>query len=347
MYFIKTESGQEGPFTPDELNARGISAATPVLQEGTDNWTTAGELEELKALLGISVSTEAPAPSAGITPSAETVAATAPEPSAPAATVAVAAAGKKTGSAVIGWILSFAVMAGAGYYVYQDIEKNNKPADSISTGLQTDSTSTEELTTSEATDSTTTTEIPVTDTTSFVSTEPVPESNTNLTTTANSADPAAVKKAEEEKKKLLAAQAKKKEDEKKRQLAEAKKKEAAAAAARETALRNNWARYVTVGSFKIEGDDKVKPFTIPVNNGYSVPLDKVTLRVDYLKKNKQVASETLMLTNVGANSTQTVQAGGNKKGHTANVYIVGITSSRLHFCYPVHNGNPDDPFYCK
>ena len=366
-YFIKNEAGQEGPFTLEELKTKGISAGTSILQEGTENWTTAGELAELKALFAapeagvpaaisettIPAENEIKTTTAATATTATTLAATAATPAPPPASAPVATAGRKTGSAVIGWILSFAAIGGTGYYVYQDMEKNKDAAADVTTIQQTDSVATQDVTTNDHLDTTATitTEFPLTDTAAVVTSEPATTNVTptsTLTTSTTTKDPVALKKAEEEKKKLLAAQAKKKEDEKKKLLlAEAKKKEAAAAAARETALRNNWARYVTVGSYKIEGDDKVKPFTIPVNNGYSVSLDKVTLRVDYLKKNKLVTTETLVLNNIGANNTQTVQAAGNKKGHTANVYITGINSSQLHLCYPVHNGNPNDPFYCK
>ncbi len=370
-YFIKTETGQEGPFTAAELISKGITPDTAILKEGTEEWTTAGAIDELKSLLAVpetpapaeNMATEATTPvaaektdeskapvtTASADASGESTAKKAAVAASSAATaVPVAKAGKKAGSAVIGWLLSFAAIAGTGYYVYQDIEKNKNPSEAAGTVLQTEPEATGDQTVTGNTDTTiAVTEMSPEDT-STAPTETVAENVAPVAVTTTPAkDPAAVKKAEEDRKKLLAAQAKKKEDEKKRLQAEAQKKEAAAAAVRETALRNNWARYVTVGSYKIEGDDKVKPFTIPVNNGYSVPLDKVTLRVDYLKKTKQVASETLVLTNLGANSTQTVQATGNKKGHTANVYIVGINSSRLHFCYPVHNGNPADPFYCK
>lgn len=364
-YFIKNEAGQQGPFTLEELKAKGITAGTAILLNGTENWTTAGELEELKALFAApeaAVSAAIPATpipaenemktATAVTPTvAATVAATAatPPPATPPVSAPVATAGRKTGSAVIGWIFSIAAIGGTGYYVYQDMEKNKNPAAAVTTIQETDTVATQEVTVNNNPDTTAaiTTELPVTDTVAVVTTEPATNvaPTSSLTPTTATKDPAALKKAEEEKKKLLAAQAKKKEDEKKKLLlAEAKKKEAAV---RETSLRNSWARYVTVGSYRIEGDDKVKPFSIPVHNGYAVPLDKVTLRVDYLKKEKLVATETLSLYNIGANNTQTVQAAGNKKGHTANVYITGINSSQLHFCYPVHNGNPADPFYCK
>jgi len=76
-------------------------------------------------------------------------------------------------------------------------------------------------------------------------------------------------------------------------------------------------------------------------------LDQVTLRVDYLKKEKVVGSETLVLNTIPARGTMNVQAAGNKKGKTVNVYITGITSRQLHFCYPSGSGKAGDPYYCN
>lgn len=358
-YFIKTDTGQEGPFDLQQLKGMGVTAGTHIRSEEQEEWMAAGEADDLKELFAVppvaaqEIETETAAAveaaaittaEAGTAISANVAPAVSPA-SAPAPAAPVVQAARKTGSAVVGWVISFLAIAGTGYYVYQDIEKKKNPSAADTTEI-TDTVSTQDLTSNQPADTTATvtTEMPVSDTIAAATTEPVAtEPATTSVTTTNKApaakDPATIKKAEDEKKKLLAAQAKKKEEE--------KKKLAAAAAARETALRNSWARYVTLGSYKIEGDDKVKPFSIPVNNGYSVPLDKVTLRVDYLKKEKLVASETLVLYNIGSNSSQSVQATGNKKGHTANVYITGINSSQLHFCYPVHNGNAADPFYCK
>ena len=112
-------------------------------------------------------------------------------------------------------------------------------------------------------------------------------------------------------------------------------------------MRNGWVRYVTIGSFTTEGDDKVKPFTIPVYNGFNVAVDKVTLRVDYLKKEKIVATETLVLGTIPAKSGSNIQATGNKKGKSANVYIVGASSRALHFCYPSTGGKAGDQYYCN
>jgi hypothetical protein len=87
-----------------------------------------------------------------------------------------------------------------------------------------------------------------------------------------------------------------------------------ALAAKEAEMRNNWPRYVTMGSINYEEHDGIKPFTIPLNNGMTASLERVTLRVDYLKKEgKVVGTETLVLNNVPARGYQYAHASGNKK----------------------------------
>jgi hypothetical protein len=361
-YFLKNETGPQGPFSIDELKSRGITADTDVCEEGTDNWTTAAKVEELKELLKPTTAAEIAATKAheviqtGVAPAAETAALPSSsltvEMPGTAAPPAVKAARKK-GSPVITWALSLAVLGGTGYYVYQDMEKNKTPSENIvaadTTGTVTDITATVNNATNDTTGSSMP-DKPANDTTTAIITPPA-----DVTDVAPPAkDPADAKKAADEKKKQLAAQqAKKKEEEKKKLAAEARKKEEekkkqqAEQAAREMEMRNKWPRNVTIGTYKIEGDDKVKPFSIPVNNSYPVVLDQVTLRVDYLKKEKIVGSETLVLSNIPARGTMNVQAAGNKKGKTVNVYITGITSRQLQFCYPSGSGRAGDPYFCN
>lgn len=370
-YFIKNESGQEGPYSPEELLEKGAGPDTPVWYEGLESWTTAGQVEEIRSLFPASEVTAAPNETAvpvqeAVNPEpapvdpapATTVQETSPAAAPPPVTPAPAAAGaplpvRKKGNAVISWVLSLAVLGGAGFYVYQDIEKNKDNVSPVSMtgesadleikGGETDNNGTVTDTKTE-TDS-----LPALDTSAIipVTTEPA-------TTEKEKVDPKladdekqkqaaliAAKKKEEDKKKKAAAEAKKKEEERKKQLA------AEALAAKEMEMRNKWAKYVTMGSFQIEGDDKVKPFEIPVYNGYAYPLEKVTLRVDYLKKEKIVATETLTLSNIPAKGSLRANATGNKKGKTANVYITGASSRGLHFCYPSTGGKNGDPYYCN
>lgn len=276
-----------------------------------------------------------------------------------AAAAPVAKTVRKKGNPVITWALSLAALGGTGYYVYQDMEKNKTGASETvvtdNAGEQADTTNTVTMTdVNTSTDNTTAVETESSDAdktdTIGITTTTTKPAVTEVT------DEEKTKKLAEEKKKLIAAEAKKKEEEKKKLLAaETKKKEeekkkllaAQALAAKEMEMRNNWVRYITIGSFKTEGDDKVKPFTIPVYNGYNVAADKVTLRVDYIKKEKIVGSETIVVSNIPAKGSATAQAAGNKKGHKANVYITGATSRQLHFCYPSTGGKAGDPYYCN
>ncbi|MBK6826448.1 MAG: DUF4339 domain-containing protein [Chitinophagaceae bacterium] len=358
-YFLKNDAGdQEGPFSPEELIAKGIGPDTPVWYEGLENWTTVSQVDELQsALSNIPVSpVTAETFSSEILPVEEpvviqaepvvepVVAAAAPEPVAPvvAAAAPVAAIPAKParakGNPAITWALSLLVLGGTGYYVYQDMEKNKASKSVTGTEIGTSSDTTIVLTedpgntTDEKQDPEITTE--VTDTLTTTDSKDPVEGTDKPADVAVKKDEVkkpvvpVVDKKEEEKKKKLAAEAKKKEEEKKKLLA------AQALAAKEMEMRNGWVRYVTIGSFTTEGDDKVKPFTIPVYNGFNVAVDKVTLRVDYLKKEKIVATETLVLGTIPAKSGSNIQATGNKKGKSANVYIVGASSRALHFVIP-------------
>lgn len=380
-----------GPFTLEELQAKNITAATPIWYDGLPEWTPAGQLEELKSILTAAIPEASPpaaetisgameTTSAAIDKGADVVTATADavqqqEPVLETVTAAgtpakarppAGVAGRK-GSPAVSWVLSLLVLGGTGYYVYQDMEKNKKPGGGeMVTTISTDNNG--PVTNSDipavnpeanGNDPVTTVTVEKANvdtsrsgavTTPGNITEPVEEKGKPAappTLGPPAKDPAAAKKQEEKQKQLIA-EAKKKADEQKKKLADAKKEEEKKKlAAKETEMRNNWSRYVTLGALNIEGDDKVKPFAIPVYNGYAVPLDKVTLRVDYIKKDKVVSSETLVLNNIPGKGNQSVQATGNKKGKTANVYITGITSRQLHFCYPVNNGNPADPYLCN
>jgi GYF domain 2 len=341
-YFLKNEDGQQGPYSLDELKDKNINAGTAIRSEDTEEWTTAGQLEELKGLI---------TPAAAIKAVETTTVSATAAPVAVATATPVAKAAATQGKAWVTWVLSLAAIAGAGYFVYQDMEKNKDSSKEIviadSTAVQTtDSVAFDDITnTSNDPDSV---HFMIVDSVTTDS-EP-PMAVTTATTTADQAKAkevednkkkVAAKKAADDKKKLLAADAKRKEDEKKRQLA------AQAAFEKEKEMRNNWPRYVRVGTYEIKGDDQVKPFSIPVSNGYLVPIENVTLRVDYLKKEKLVGTEILTLSNISPRSTQNVQAAGNKKGKRVNVYITGISSRQLHFCYPVNSGNMADPYYCK
>jgi hypothetical protein len=153
---------QQGPFTLEELQAKNITAETPVWYEGLPDWTTAGQVEELKAIL---VHTPPPFHAVPVTPveqpkpvtpvaaapveqpkpvtpvAAATVTVT--ETQAPAATVMAAPApvksakGKKS-TAWLSYVLSLLVLGAVGYYIYQDMEKNKDKGTNtgINSGMQ-------------------------------------------------------------------------------------------------------------------------------------------------------------------------------------------------------------------
>ena len=51
-YFIYNGSEQIGPFTLEELALKGVNKDTPIWYEGIANWTTAGQVDELKGQFG-------------------------------------------------------------------------------------------------------------------------------------------------------------------------------------------------------------------------------------------------------------------------------------------------------
>jgi hypothetical protein len=399
QYFFNDGTAQQGPFTLEELKAKNILATTPVWYEGLDQWTTAGQVEELKDVIQQAPPVVQPTVPPVETKSEVTPVVPAPvvdtvvTPAAAASTAATAttvkattnkpvASAKGKSTAWVSYLLALLIIGGAGYYIYQDLQKNKTASANIVTTdpvatAKTDTTGQPTVITTTATtdtmpvtttmnNDTTATVVTTTDNTNIAptnnpttnptnnpTTNPTNNPTTNTVATTNTKDADALKKAEDAKKKLIAQ--KKIDDDKKKKLAlEAQKKEdekkkmLLAQAAREAEMRNNWPRYVTIGGFDYKDGDNVKAFAIPVYNGTTAVLDKVTLRVDYIKKEgKVVGTETLVAYNVPVKSGMTVQAPGSKKAKKVNVYIVGITSHGLHFCYPANNGNQADPYFCN
>ena len=151
----------------------------------------------------------------------------------------------------------------------------------------------------------------------------------------------ALKKAEEEKKKQLALQAAK--------ATQAAQAAQAAAALKEKEFRNNWPRYITFGKLDYTANgDGIDAFNVPVYNGTNAVLDKVTVRVDYMKRDKKVLkSETIFVYNIPPGAGLNGKAPEYKRGNNVKVFITGISSRKLHFCYPANNGNADDPYFCN
>jgi chemotaxis protein histidine kinase CheA len=419
-YFLNDGTGQQGPFSLEELKEKGITAATPLWYDGLESWTTAGEVPELKDILihtpppfetvkpvtvespivPIVESTppviNEPVVTVTETPAAATVVAAA-EPVAstmkPVATPAAPApkSGKKS-TAWISWAVGVLLLGGTGFYIYQDIDKNkdNKgmaemqvptsdtaktttPVDGNMTSTTTNTADTASTpttdptttpTTTPATEETTPTTTPTTDpttttptTTATTPTTTVPTTTPGMTDKEKAAakakaDAAAKAKADAVAKAKADAAAKLKADAaaKAKAADDLKKKQAALAAqaAREAMMRNNWPKYITIGQLNYQANDGVKPFDIPVYNGTDATIDKVTLRVDYMKKEKKLfKSETLTVYNIPTKGGVSVKAPESRKGDKVNVYITSISSKKLHFCYPQNNGNAVDPYFCQ
>ncbi len=383
-YFFKDGTLQQGPFDLEELKSKNITAETPVWYEGLPEWTTAGKLEELKDIFIAApalINTVIPPPPATevkpvipvapepvITTTAVTTTAAKAEPVATASKPIRQATTNKKSMAWLSWVLSLLVLGAVGYYIYQDMEKN-KPAGSntIQTAVTADSTtttqssSTQSSTGETATADTATSPAIMTDTvkteptmttkTQPVTTTPATAVTTPTTTTKpvtaqqTAIQKTAAKKVEEEKKKQLAMQAQKKAEDEKKKLQAAQ----AAAAVREMEMRNNWPKYVTFGKLNyVTKGDGISAFDVPVYNGTDATLDKVTVRIDYMKKEKKVfKSETIVIYQIPPRSGLNGKAPESKKGEKVNVYITGVNSRKLHFCYPQNNGNNDDPYFCN
>ncbi len=376
-YYFNDGTAQQGPFTLEELQAKNITAETPVWYDGLPDWTTAGQVEELKDIL---VHTPPPfhtiTPSAAeqVKPSTPVTPVTVTETAAPAATVTAAAApakpakSAKKSTAWLSYVLFLLVLGAVGYFVYQDMEKNKEnknistvmtpatdsaanttmqqPAteQSTSTVPSADDTAKTETTTTATTEPATTT--PATTTTTTVI--PTTTQPATVTTTKTTAQPVATKPtAAEIKAKQIEAQklAQKKAEEEKKKLQAAQ----AAAAAKEKEYRNNWPRYITFGKLDYNTNgDGIDAFNVPVFNSTNAMLDKVTIRVDYMKKDKKVVkSETIFIYNIPPASGLNGKAPESKKGNNIKLFITGITSRKLHFCYPSNNGNPTDPYLCN
>jgi len=248
-------------------------------------------------------------------------------------------------TAWISYVLALLVFGGVGYFIYSGMNKN-KTASATAPMTTEVTTNTDHDTTAGApVTTTTTTEAPVDTTTTTTSVPPTTittPTTTTTTTKTTSTDPNAAKKAEADRKAKLAADAKKKEEE--------KKKMQAALEAKEREMRNNWPRYISVGTinFTKDNDDGIREFAIPVSNGTTAMIDKVTLKVDYIKKeDKVVKTEMLTVYNISARGMQSIMAPANKKAKRANVYITSISSRALHFCYPGNSGIAGDQYKCN
>ena len=116
--------------------------------------------------------------------------------------------------------------------------------------------------------------------------------------------------------------------------------------------RKNWKRYLKVeATFApatfLGGLENIK---VRVKNSSEYQVDRVQVKVNYIKKNGEVwDSEHLILTDIAAKATKEIDAPESLRGKTVEVIFTSIRSEEMNFCYP--NGgkdaSADDPHYCK
>ena len=337
--FIKTEAGEQGPFNLEELVAQNLSQDTQVRWEDVSDWVS---------LASISSNGDAVVSTATAASEAPQIAAT-PKPT-PTAEVKTK---KKT--AGVSWIVLLAALGGIGFLVDQNMEKTKSGMPKVD--LAADSTSLDQYLQENAATQNSNDSSMAADTAAPVNTETTNETNTEANTNDPTKNlPAKDKPTLTTKSKTTTNTAKQKADaliakQKEQEAALQKQQEAQAAAlAKARNYRNNWASYITIGKLNIKTnkDEGIEPFEIPVRNNTNALLEKVTLRVDYWKKDKKVVnSETVNVYNVLAGTILNGKAAGYKKGSTAKVIITSIISRKLNFCYPGSSYAPDDPFFCK
>ncbi len=299
---------------------------------------------------------------------------TAPAATATAAEKTVKTKSSKKSTAWLSYVLGLMVFGGGGYYVYQDMQKNKDNNAAIKTVVAADSAvhtamqQSAPVTNTVKTDSAKTTTTPATDTAH--ATTPATNQTATTQTATKTNNPAAITTtpintkpvtqptnakptAPNNKTQLTDAQKlaqKKIDDAKKKQLA-LQAAQAASAAAREKDYRNNWSNYINIGDLNYQANnDGISPFDVTVHNGTNAMLDKVVVKVDYVKKDKKtLKSELLTIYNIAPGSSGTATAPEYRRVNNIRpqAYITTVTSKKLHLCFPVNNGNPDDPYFCN
>lgn len=344
-YYFHDGTMQHGPFDLEELKEKNISAETPIWFDSMPDWKPAGQIDELKDFLvhiPPAFHTTAP-PAAGTTETLKTP--VIPLIATPVAAATNVAKPMKKSTAWVSWVLSLLVLGATGYYIYTDMQKNKvKNSGTTQTGIMPvpneDSVNVPPVSKSETTN-TTTTVIPTSDTST---------SETQTKTTTRTPEkpalttPTITKKIATSKTSTAQIMQPQKAEE------DAKKTNATILLAKEAEIRNHWPKYISFGKldYKSHSLSGIKAFDVPVYNSTDALLDKVTVRVDYVKSGGGVyKSETLVISMIPPKSGMNGNAPASSRGTSVNVYITGIASKKLHFCYPQNNGNPGDPYFCK
>jgi len=116
--------------------------------------------------------------------------------------------------------------------------------------------------------------------------------------------------------------------------------------------RNNWRNYITATSNRYTYSELggISDLAVVVYNQTDKTIDEIQVRVDYIKANGgKYKSETVSVTNIGANSSKSVYAPTSERGTSVKMEIESIMAKSFHFCYPYGmDGNKNfDPYFCK
>ena len=114
--------------------------------------------------------------------------------------------------------------------------------------------------------------------------------------------------------------------------------------------RKNFTNYIGVARHNADISDwgGMESFSIWVANKTDYILDEVEVLVTYMKDNGSVyKTETITYYNVPPSSEIAEVAPGSSRGTAIYTEITKIHSKKMHFCYPINNGNPEDPYFCK
>lgn len=114
--------------------------------------------------------------------------------------------------------------------------------------------------------------------------------------------------------------------------------------------RNNWFNYIEASSNRYTYDELggISNLQVIVTNKTDCMLDEVDVEVSYIKTNGDTyQTETVEVFNIPAHSYKRVSAPESSRGTSVRMEVQVITSKKMHFCYPVDNGNSEDPYFCK
>lgn len=115
--------------------------------------------------------------------------------------------------------------------------------------------------------------------------------------------------------------------------------------------RNNWPQYIKASHGSYYSHDilgGITGLTVKVNNTTDYILDQVTVEVEYIKLNGGLyKAEHVSLFGIKPNEAMQVNAPDSDRGTSVRIKIVEVMSKKMHFCYPINNGNMNDPWFCK